>query len=333
MLLLDQRKLATIFIELSHCSRLMKYSKNKEKINKSSNWKFILMMITCVVVWAFAFPFIKVGLSNLSFTNLTIMRFFVVCIVFIAILLLQPKRFSKLHKKDILPIFMLGLLGLTIYHLGLNYGEQYISPGAASLIIATIPVIVVISAFIFLKEKITSKKIFGVILALFGVVIISVWGTPESTIEINLIHGAIAVVIAAIVGAFYTIAGKKLLERYNALSLTVYAMLLSSLALIPFLFLKPSIIDQVTAMSAYSWFAVIFLGVFSTVIGYTLWYVGLETRSTSDVSVYLYAIPVLSTMISYFLLDEKITMFFVLGGIFVIVGLWLVNINGRQKID
>lgn len=291
------------------------------------------MMVICVIVWAFAFPFIKIGLNDLSFTNLTIMRFFVVCVVFGVILLLQPKRFSKLHKKDILPIFMLGFLGVMVYHLGLNYGEQYISPGAASLIIATIPVLVVISAFIFLKEKITPKKLFGVILALGGVVIISILGTPDESIEINYMYGALAVVIAAIVGAYYTIAGKKLLERYSALSLTVYAILLSSITLIPFLFLSPSIIDQVATMSMYSWFAVIFLGIFSTVIGYTLWYVGLEIKSASDVGVYLYAVPVLSTIISYFLIDEKITMFFVLGGILVIIGLALVNMNNRQKID
>ena len=290
-------------------------------------------MIICVIVWAFAFPFIKIGLNDLSFTNLTIMRFFVVCIVLIAILLLQPKRFSKLHKKDIIPIFMLGFLGVIVYHLGLNYGEQYVSPGAASLIIATIPVLVVISAFIFLKEKMTSKKLLGVIIALSGVVLISIWGTPNTSIEINYIHGALAVVLAAIMGAFYTIVGKKLLKRYTALSLTVYAMLLGSIALIPFLFLNPSISNQVTAMSARSWFAILFLGVCSTVIGYILWYVGLEIKSASEVSVYLYAVPVLSTIISYFLFGDKITMFFALGGVLVIIGLVLVNMNSRQKVD
>ena len=291
------------------------------------------MMIVCVIVWAFAFPFIKIGLDDLSFVNLTIMRFFVVCMILIAILLLQPKRFSKLHKKDIIPIFMLGFFGVMVYHLGLNYGEQYISPGAASLIIATIPVLVVVLAFIFLNEKMNSKKLLGVIIALCGVVIISILGTPNASIEIKYMYGALAVSIAAIMGAFYTIAGKKLLERYSALSLTVYAILLGSIALIPLLFFNISIIGQVAAMSARSWFAIIFLGVFSTVIGYILWYVGLETKSASEVSVYLYAIPVLSTIISYFLLNDKITLFFVLGGVLVIIGLVLVNINNRQKID
>jgi drug/metabolite transporter (DMT)-like permease len=194
-------------------------------------------------------------------------------------------------------------------------------------------VLVVVLAFIALNEKMNSKKLLGVIIALCGVVIISILGTPNASIEIKYIYGALAVSIAAIMGAFYTIAGKKLLERYSALSLTVYAILLGSIALIPLLFFNTSIINQVTAMSARSWFAIIFLGVFSTVIGYILWYVGLEIKSASEVSVYLYAIPVLSTIISYFLLNDKITLFFVLGGVLVIIGLVLVNINNRQKID
>jgi drug/metabolite transporter (DMT)-like permease len=82
-----------------------------------SEWKFVLMMIVAVIVWAFAFPFIKIGLRELSFINLTIMRFFIVCCVLLLILLLQKKRFSKLHKKDIIPIFILGFLGVMVYHL------------------------------------------------------------------------------------------------------------------------------------------------------------------------------------------------------------------------
>ncbi|MCK4996227.1 MAG: DMT family transporter, partial [Thermoplasmatales archaeon] len=120
--------------------------------NDFSEWKFILMMIVAIVVWAFAFPFIKIGLRELSFINLAIMRFFVVCCAFLLIRLLQKKRFPKIQKKDVIPIFILGFSGVIVYHIGLNYGEQFISPGTASLIIATIPIQIIILASIFLKE-------------------------------------------------------------------------------------------------------------------------------------------------------------------------------------
>ena len=184
-------------------------------INKSFlELKFVLMMLIAVIVWAFAFPFIRIGLDELSFINLTIMRFFIVCFTFLIILIIRSKKFSKLQKKDIIPIFILGFFGVIVYHIGLNYGEQYVSPGVASLIIATIPIQILILATMLLKEKITYIKLLGIILALAGVLIISIWGTKDVVFEIKYITAAVAIFIAAVVGAFYTIAGKKLLIRY-----------------------------------------------------------------------------------------------------------------------
>jgi len=302
----------------------------KEKNFNYPEWKLILMMILAVIVWAFAFPFIKIGLEELSYINLTIMRFFVVCCAFILILLLQKKRFTKLQKKDIIPIFFIGFLGVMVYHLGLNYGEQFISPSAASLIIASIPVLIVTLAIIFLKEKITLIKLFGIMLALFGVILISVWGKISSTLDMDYIIGTLAVVIAAIMGAIYTIIGKKYLERYSGLSLTVYAILLGSLGIVPLI--NYSLFDQVSKMSLNGWFAVLFLGIFSTVIGYVIWYVVLKIKTASEISVYLYAIPVLSTIFSYFMFNDEITSMFILGGILVIIGLIIVN-KKTKKID
>jgi len=290
------------------------------------------MMTLCIVVWAFAFPFIRIGLDEgLSFINLTIMRFLSVCITFGILLLFKSNIFSKLQKRDILPIFLLGFFGVMVYHFGLNYGEQLVSPGAASLIIATIPVYIIILAAIFLKERISLVKLSGIILALGGVIIISILGTEEATLEIEYLFAAFAVWIAALMGAIYTIIGKKLLVRYNALSLTIYAMLLGSIGLIPFLIISPSIISEVAALSFNGWFAIIFLGVFSTVIGYLIWYIALEIKTASELSVYLYAIPVIATIISFFWFEEQITIFFLLGGILVIAGLALVNIKNNKN--
>ncbi len=296
---------------------------------KPYGFKFLILIILPVTFWACAFPFIKILLQELSFTNLTIMRFIVVCISLLILIPLQKKRINPLKRKDILPIFLLGFFGIIGYHLGLNYGEQFVSAGAASLIIATIPVLVTIMSILYLKEKVTIKQTIGILLSLSGVVIISLYGTADAKIEINYIFGAAGVFFAALMGAFYTIAGKKMLKRYSALSLTVYAMLLGSIGLIPFL--NTELINQILNLSNTAWFALIFLGLFSTITAYTLWYIALETRDATEVSPYLYAIPVISTILSYFLIDERITLFFILGGFFVITGLILVNSKKSPK--
>jgi drug/metabolite transporter (DMT)-like permease len=160
--------------------------------------------------------------------------------------------------------------------------------------------------------------------------VISIWGRENNAIEIQYTIAAIAVFIAAIMGALYTIAGKKLLERYNGLSLTAYAILFGSIGLLPFL--SKSLITEVSSMSADGWFAILFLGVFSTVVGYAIWFIALRLKTASEISIYLYAIPVVATIISYFLFDDRITLMFLLGGALVILGLVLVNMKTKKLI-
>lgn len=292
---------------------------------------FFALLLVTVVVWAFAFPLIKIGLEYLSFENLTIMRFFVVSIILIIILVIKGNSFSSVNRRDVIPIFLLGFFGVIIYHLGLNYGEQTVSAGAASLIIATIPIFVVIFATIFLKEMMQKIAIVGIVISLIGVVILTIFGKDSVNIEINYIYGALAVLVAALMGALYTVAGKKLLRRYTALSLTIYAMLLGNIGLIPFI--NSSLLKEISVMPIEGFLAVIFLGLFSTVIGYVFWFEMLNMKSASELSVYLYLIPVLTTLISFIVLGETVNIFFVIGGVMILAGVYIVNNGNRHKIS
>ncbi len=310
-----------ILNKTSHLSS--RFMQQKSAFDRFVSKYFYVVITLPIIFWAFAFPFIKIGLLELSPINLTILRLFSVCVIFLVILVLIPKRFTPIRKKDIIPLFFLGFLGLVIYHLGLNYGEQYMSASAASLIIATIPIFTVFFALIGLKETITRKIAVGIPVSLLGVIIISFTGTSGDPFNVTYITAAIAVLISAIVGAGYTIIGKKMLQYYSPLSLTVYAFLFGSLGLLPLC--SPSLISEAAAMSWNGWGAVLFLAIFPTVIGYVLWYVALEIKTASEISVFLYFIPVLSTIISYFLFHEPITILFVVGGSLVILGLFIVN--------
>ncbi len=281
-----------------------------------------------MVFWACAFPLIIVALRQLSPVNLAILRLFIASTIFLCLVIFQRKHFSPFYKKDTLRLFLLGFIGISVYHLGLNYGEQFVSAGAASLIIATIPIFVVILAKLFLSEHIDKKIVLGIIIALAGVVIISLWGNPDARIEIDYLSGALAVVLAAFVGAVYTIAGKKMMNRYNPLSLTAYAFLIGNLGLIPFL--SPSFFEEVMQLSIVTWSAVLFLAFFPTVIAYSLWYTALEVKQASEISVFLYATPVISTLLGAIFLQEKVTIYYVLGGAFVLAGLYVVNKQRRR---
>ena len=296
---------------------------SKKQLQSPSKRYVYFVIFIPIIFWAFAFPFIKLGLRELTPVNLSILRLFIACVIFLLIRTARPVLFSPIRKEDIVPLILLGFFGIVVYHLGLNYGEQFISPGTASLIIATIPVFVVLFAAVFLKEKITLIMVGGIIVSLSGVVIISLVGTPSASFEITYLTAAIAVLIASIVGAAYTIAGKKMMKRYTPFSLTAYAFLFGSIGLIPFI--SPSLVSDVTALSYEGWFVVLFLGIFPTVISYVFWYVALEIKNASELSSYLYAIPVIATIISYVIFQHAITVFFLFGGFLVILGLYIVN--------
>jgi len=284
---------------------------------------FLLIVGMSVVFWAFAFPLIIVALEELNPENLAILRLFIASLIFFVYYVLKKPRFSALHKPDIPWLFLLGFIGISVYHLGLNYGEQYVSAGTASLIIATIPLFVVILASIFLKETITLLKAAGILISLIGVITISLWGTPGITIEITYLSAAAAVLLASIVGAMYTIAGKKFMKRYDPLSLTAYAFLFGNLGLL--VFVRPLFFEQVMNLSWQVWLSVIYLACFPTVLSYTFWYTALEVRPASELTVYLYFIPVISTLVSVLFFGESITLFYLFGGFLVIFGLYIVN--------
>ncbi|MGC9307997.1 MAG: DMT family transporter [Thermoplasmatota archaeon] len=285
-----------------------------------------LLISLPLVGWSLAFPLIKIALEELSWVNLTILRFVVACTGLLVLLGLQRHRFPLPDRRELPALFLLGFFGIIVYHLGLNYGEQYISPGAASLIVATIPVFVVMLAFVFLDEEVNGQKLLGIGLSLMGVVVLSLWGTGDTVIEVEYLFGAIAVLIAAIMGALYTVAGKKMLSRYSPLSLTVYAILLGSLGLLPAV--DGSLVSQVQHLSWQAAGAVLFLGLFSTIVSYVLWYMALQRQSASSLSVYLYVIPVIATLLSWMLFDDEVTLLYLLGGALVIVGVAIVN---RQR--
>jgi len=286
----------------------------------------VVLVSLPLIGWSLAFPLIKIALEDLSWVNLTVLRFTVACTALLVLLGVQRHRFPLPTWRELPGLFVLGFFGIIVYHLGLNYGEQYVSPGAASLIVATIPVFVVMLAVVFLDEGVNGRKLLGIGLSLSGVVVLTVWGTGTASVEVDYVLGAIAVLVAAVMGAVYTVAGKKMLSRYSPLSLTVYAMLLGSLGLLPVV--DGSLVSQVQQLSWQTAGAVLFLGLFSTIVSYVLWYMALHRQSASSLSVYLYVIPVIATALSYVLFDDTITPLYLLGGILVIAGVAVVN---RQR--
>ena len=268
------------------------------------------VLISTILFWGLAFSAIKYSVRYLTPVELAGLRFMVADAFFLISILVSGFR---INRRDYPVVFILGLFGVAIYHVCLNIGEIYITSGVASLLIATAPIFVLILSWIFLKERITVGKIAGIMTAFSGVAVLS---KPEFGGELI---GVMFVLISSVSAAVYTVLGKKLMKKYDYATLTNFAMILGSL---PLMVAVPSGIERVLAVGDLILVgSFVFLGVFSTYLGYLGWYYFLEKEEASRASVFLLAIPLVAVIAGVVLLGENVDILTIIGGMAIVGGI------------
>lgn len=123
-----------------------------------------------VMFWASAFAGIRASLQVFSPGHLTLYRFLVASA---ALLVYAPViRMPRPSRADALRIFGLSFCGVTLYHTLVNFAEQSVPAGTASLIVAAGPVITALIATRFTGEKLTLLGWLGTFTSLAGVLLL-----------------------------------------------------------------------------------------------------------------------------------------------------------------
>ncbi len=285
---------------------------------ESDVFKWTVLFLT-VIFWGLAFTAIKYAVNFFTPYELAFLRFLVADLLFIPTILIKGYR---IEKRDVWKIFILGIFGVTIYHVALNAGETMVSSGVASLVIATAPVFVLLFSYLFLDERITLRKVAGIILALSGVYFLS---DPESGGDVM---GIAIVFISTLSAGIYTVGGKIMMKKYSPQILTAYAMVLGT---VPLTIYSASSFSKMLSVDIIPALSVIFLGIFPTYISYQGWYYFLSKEEASRASVFLQTIPLVSIIAGVMLLGEPVTLYTLSGGFLIISGVLMVlkdNGNG-----
>lgn len=288
----------------------------------SSNFRALFAGILTIVVWASAYPAIRVGLRAYTPGQLASLRFLVASIVFGAYLALRRETLPR--GWDLLRVTLAGAFGITAYNLLLNTGELTISAGAASLIINCMPVFAALLAVFFLHERVRLIGWIGIAISFGGVAIIAICD-PRG---LHFGFGALLTFVAAFCSAFMGFLQKPLLARYSSIAITACIMWSGALFLTPFL---PSAFSTALHSAPVPTFAVIFLGIFPAAIGYLSWAFVLSRFTLSQTASMLYLIPFATLIISFFWLGEIPNAASIGGGIMSILGVILLTRYGRRS--
>jgi len=291
-------------------------------MRRKASADLIAVLTICLILWASAFAGIRLGLRSFGPGELALLRFIIASLSLLVYAIIT--RLPLPAVRDIPMLFLMGFLGFTVYHVGLNAGEIVVPAGAASFIIASVPVFSTLLAVIFLRERLTVLGWTGVAVSFLGVALISM-GTGTG---LKLEPAALLIVLAAVAESIYFVVQKPFLSRYTGLQLTTYTIWTGTVFMMIYL---PGLVSQLGRASLASTLAVAYLGVFPAAIGYVLWSIALSRADVSRVTSTLNVSPILSLVIAFLVLAEVPTALSVVGGVITVSGVILLNTLGKRR--
>jgi drug/metabolite transporter (DMT)-like permease len=177
----------------------------------------------------------------------------------------------------------------------------------------------------FLQEKLTKTQGFGITLATIGVLAVVSKGNIASLALGKFgAPGDKLILISALNWAVFSALSQRGLKKYSASWMLLYVMGFGWIIVSIFFFAGPGI-SEIRNLSLNGWLAILFLGIACSGLAYIFWYDGLQAIPSSQVGVFLYLEPLVAVIVAAIVLDESIILASILGGVTILLGVWLVN--------
>ncbi len=288
-----------------------------------SRQKPLLAALAAVLLWAFAFPASKAVLPYFSAEQVVLLRYLVACLFYL--LLFAAGRFPPPKWRDLPLIFALGILGVTVYQILFVHGIGRVAAGAASMIITANPVFASLLARLFLREDLSKIAWCGIAISLGGVALIALGKGAEGAEEDLAGYGMLVLAVFAI--SIYFVFQKPYFARYSPLAMTSYTSIAGT---VPLLYLLPQATAAALEAPASALLSIAAMGVFSSGIGFLLWFYALSKLPAGIVTSFLFLQPVFVTVLAWFWLHEIPAAQAFAGGAITLLGMALILKPGRR---
>lgn len=294
---------------------------------KGPDFLALLALAMVSFVWGTTWVVSKQGVAHMSALQMAGIRQIIGGSCYLLYFIL--KKYPLPSKSDFFPLVILSLLNFVLSNGLSTWGVKYISAGLASLIGAIFPLWIVIIGLVSSKVKPPKMAISGVLLGFSGICVIF-YNHLGDFVNPDFRFGLILSLIATWSWAFGTIFTKKHAKVFNPYFGLGFQMLLAGLIL-TFVSGLDSAYVPISDIPAISWFAIFYLVIFGSVIGFICYLYALQHLPTEQTSIYAYINPIVALFMGWIFLGETLSITIFLGGAITLIGIFLVNRSFEVK--
>lgn len=280
----------------------------------------LIAIAIALLTWSSAYAAIAYALPAFAPGEVALARLLIGSLCFVV--LLWVRRVPLPARRDWPQLALLGVLGLTVYHLCLNYAETRIASGTASILISLVPAATAVTSAFWLRERLSLRTWIGLAIALIGTVLVVL--ASGQRVEVD--PRALLVLVCVAVSAIYFVGQKALFARNSMLGVTAFTFFAGTLAALPFGWHLPQALGVASAPRIA---ALLWLGIAPTFVGYLAWNMAVHRASASRVSSFIYLSPPIALLIGWLWLHEVPNALILVGGAITVGGVVLANARRR----
>jgi drug/metabolite transporter (DMT)-like permease len=289
----------------------------------NDNAKAYIMLTLCALFWSGNFIVGKFAtLYEVPPFTLNFFRWLIVWIILIPFTFRDLLKNIQTIKKNFYSILLMSVTSISIFNSVVYYSLNFTQVLNGALMISTIPVLIIFISFIFKTEEINVSQIFGLILSITGVIVIITKLDFSKLINLDLNKGDVWLLIAMLSWAIYS---TMLMTHKTGLK---YLSFMSVIVSIGLFFLIPQFLFELNNNQIIKFNITVFLitsyVVFFAGLGsYILWNKAVIIVGPNKAGIFLHLMPVFSSFMAIFLLNERLMNFHIIGAIIIVIGIYL----------
>lgn len=296
-------------------------------MKKNKSRLAILAAVGVFTLWGFSFMASKVAQESVTPFILLTYRFDIALLI-LSVPLILGKRKLSLKGKNIKPLLLLGLMEPCIYFIGEQYGIRYTNSAFSGIMVAVIPIVTLIFATVFLKDRPSLAQWLFSLLSIAGIIVITL--SENSGGSITLI-GFACLVVAVFAGSAYSVISRGISDEFSVFERTFFMQLMAavfytSLAVIENINDLGAIVSPLKSVDFV--LSALYLAVGASVLGYTLFNYAVTNAPMPKVIVLCNLTTVISVLAGVIFIGDPFTLISAFAMVAVLVGIW-----GVQKFD